>query len=441
MEIAQQEVFGPVLSVCPSATTTEAIEIANGTDYGLVAGVFTRDLDRATRAARRCAPGRSSSTNGMPAASKRPSAAMENPAMAGKRGARRSGTTCRPRTSRSGWVYDHDRISFDEDLFLKGLERRKATLGAEYVEKNLAAADDFTRPFQEAMTAWCWGFGWGDDVIDAKTRSMMNLAMIGALGKMTEWEIHCRGAIRNGVTKEEIRAIIHVVGIYCGVPQALECFRVRTVASDSKARQILQVLRICPLRSAVTGACHGHFSRIPTKKAAAQPRSQSCSRSARHDTESVKDMNFLVRKAKINDLNQLIEFTLSEAREAEGLVLEFNRIHDGVKAALIDSKIANYWVIVDQSDNLVGSVSVIKEWSDWNAGYYWWIQGMYLLPAYRGKGLMKSMIDEVESEMNKSGGLELRLYVHTENHAAIRAYEKAKFTDSKYRIMVLNKKD
>jgi ribosomal protein S18 acetylase RimI-like enzyme len=258
-----------------------------------------------------------------------------------------------------------------------------------------------------------------------------------------------RRAHQRRVSKQEIRAIIHVVGIYCGVPQALECFRVaqkvletgEAVACDSKARQILQVLRICPLRSAVTGACHGHSSRIPTKKAAAQPRSQSCSRSARHDTESVKDMTFLVRKAKINDLNQLIEFTLSEAREAEGLVLEFNRIHDGVKAALIDSRIANYWVIVDQRDNPVGSVSVIKEWSDWNAGYFWWIQGMYLLPAYRGKGLMKSMIDEVESEMNKSGGLELRLYVHTENHAAIRAYEKAKFTDSKYRIMVLNKRD
>ena len=82
--------------------------------------------------------------------------------------------------------------AFDEDLFRTGLEQRKRTLGAEYVEKNLAAADDFTRPFQEAMTAWCWGFGWGDDVIDPRTRSMMN----------------------------------HVVGIYCGVPQALECFRV-----------------------------------------------------------------------------------------------------------------------------------------------------------------------------------------------------------------------
>ncbi len=75
----------------------------------------------------------------------------------------------------------------------------------------------------------------GDDVIDPpKTRSMMNLAMIGALGKMHEWEIHCRGALSNGVTPEEIRAIIHVIGIYCGVPpQALECFRV--------ARKVLEL--------------------------------------------------------------------------------------------------------------------------------------------------------------------------------------------------------
>ena len=68
----------------------------------------------------------------------------------------------------------------DNALFEKGLEKRKSVLGAEYVEKNLANADDFTLPFQEAMTAWCWGFGWSDDVIDPKTRSMMNLTMIGA---------------------------------------------------------------------------------------------------------------------------------------------------------------------------------------------------------------------------------------------------------------------
>jgi len=99
-------------------------------------------------------------------------------------------------------------------------------LGDKYVEKNLNEADDFTKPFQEAMTSWCWGFGWGDHCIDRKTRSMMNLTMIGALGKMKEWEIHCKGAIKNGVSKDQIRAIIHVIGIYCGVPQALECFRI-----------------------------------------------------------------------------------------------------------------------------------------------------------------------------------------------------------------------
>ena len=119
-----------------------------------------------------------------------------------------------------------------QDLFDLGLEQRKATLGADYVEQNLAAADELTRPFQEAMTAWCWGFGWGDDAIDEKTRSMMNLAMIGALGKMTEWELHCNGAIRNGCSMEEIRAIVHVIGIYCGVPQALECMRVARKVLD-----------------------------------------------------------------------------------------------------------------------------------------------------------------------------------------------------------------
>ena len=114
----------------------------------------------------------------------------------------------------------------DKERFELDLSQRKATLGAEYVEKNLAAADDFSLPFQEAMTEWCWGFGWGDDTIDVKTRSMMNLSMIGALGKMHEWEIHLKGAITNGVSVEEIRSIIHVIAIYCGVPQGVECFRV-----------------------------------------------------------------------------------------------------------------------------------------------------------------------------------------------------------------------
>ncbi|UWP88223.1 carboxymuconolactone decarboxylase family protein [Aliiroseovarius crassostreae] len=125
-----------------------------------------------------------------------------------------------------------------DDLFKAGMAKRKATLGAEYVEKNLAAADEFSRPFQEAMTAWCWGFGWGDEAIDAKTRSLMNLSMIGALGKMHEWELHLNGAINNGVSFEEIRAAIHVIAIYCGVPQGVECFRI--------ARKVLEERDLLP---------------------------------------------------------------------------------------------------------------------------------------------------------------------------------------------------
>ena len=114
----------------------------------------------------------------------------------------------------------------DKDLFEKGLEKRKATLGAEYVESAIGQADDFNMPFQEAMTQWCWGFGWGDEAIDLKTRSLMNLTMIAALGKMHEWELHLNGAINNGVSKDEIRAAIHAIAIYCGVPQGVECFRI-----------------------------------------------------------------------------------------------------------------------------------------------------------------------------------------------------------------------
>ncbi|WP_440453606.1 carboxymuconolactone decarboxylase family protein [Psychrobacter sp. ASPA161_9] len=114
----------------------------------------------------------------------------------------------------------------DKQRFELGLTQRKATLGEDYVDKNIQAADDFNRPFQEAMTEWCWGFGWGDAAIDVKTRSLMNLTMIAALGKMHEWELHLNGAINNGCSVEEIRAAIHAIAIYCGVPQGVECFRI-----------------------------------------------------------------------------------------------------------------------------------------------------------------------------------------------------------------------
>ena len=114
----------------------------------------------------------------------------------------------------------------DKERFELGVEKRKAVLGADYVDKTLAAADDFSRPFQEMMTEFCWGFGWGDDTLDPKTRSMLNLTMIAALNRMHEWELHFRGAITNGVTREELRAVLHQISIYCGIPAGVECFRI-----------------------------------------------------------------------------------------------------------------------------------------------------------------------------------------------------------------------
>ena len=122
----------------------------------------------------------------------------------------------------------------DEKLFKVGLEKRKKVLGKEYVENVMSSTTDLNDTLQKAMTEWCWGFGWGDESIDMKTRSMMNLTMIAALGKMHEWEIHCKGAIKNGVTKKQLRAILHVIGIYCGVPQAMECFRVAKKVLDEE---------------------------------------------------------------------------------------------------------------------------------------------------------------------------------------------------------------
>jgi len=122
----------------------------------------------------------------------------------------------------------------DEKLFEKGMDKRKKVLGKNYTENVMANTDDLNDTFQKAMTEWCWGFGWGDETINMKTRSMMNLTMIAALGKMHEWELHCNGALKNGVSKEEIRSILHVIGIYCGVPQAMECFRVAKKVFDEK---------------------------------------------------------------------------------------------------------------------------------------------------------------------------------------------------------------
>jgi 4-carboxymuconolactone decarboxylase len=114
----------------------------------------------------------------------------------------------------------------DKETFDKGLAIRRAVLGSEYVDKSLAAADDFTRPLQEIVTQYCWGEVWGRPNLERKTRSLLNLAMLSALNRPHEVKLHVRGALNNGVTKDEIREVFLQVAIYCGVPAAMDSFRI-----------------------------------------------------------------------------------------------------------------------------------------------------------------------------------------------------------------------
>ena len=112
-----------------------------------------------------------------------------------------------------------------KEVFERGLEIRKSVLGKEFVEKSLASADDFNRPMQELVTEYCWGAVWGREGLPKKTRSMLNLAMLCALNRPHELRMHLKGALRNGVTREEIREVLLQVAIYCGVPAGVDAFR------------------------------------------------------------------------------------------------------------------------------------------------------------------------------------------------------------------------
>jgi 4-carboxymuconolactone decarboxylase len=113
----------------------------------------------------------------------------------------------------------------EKGLYERGLKVRREVLGAEYVDKSVASADDFQRHFQEYVTKHCWGAVWTRPGLPRKTRSMLNLAMLAALGRSNELKLHLKGAVNNGVTKEEMAEIFLQVGVYCGAPAALESFK------------------------------------------------------------------------------------------------------------------------------------------------------------------------------------------------------------------------
>ncbi len=114
----------------------------------------------------------------------------------------------------------------------EGLAVRREVLGADYVDRSLQTADDFTAPLQQLITEYCWGEIWTRDDLPRTTRSLINIAMMTALNRPHELRLHVRGALTNGCTDNEIRGVLLQTVVYCGVPAALDAFRV--------AREVIQ---------------------------------------------------------------------------------------------------------------------------------------------------------------------------------------------------------
>lgn len=113
----------------------------------------------------------------------------------------------------------------NQQLYDQGLKTRREVLGADYVDNAIANADDFSRPLQELITQVAWGDIWNRPGLDRRTRSLLNLAMLTALNRPHELRLHVKGALRNGVTKDEIREVFLQTAVYCGVPAAMDSFR------------------------------------------------------------------------------------------------------------------------------------------------------------------------------------------------------------------------
>jgi 4-carboxymuconolactone decarboxylase len=114
----------------------------------------------------------------------------------------------------------------DKAIYDKGLGIRRAVLGEAYVDKALSETDPFTEPLQDLVTEYCWGAVWGRDGLSRKMRSMINIAMLSALNRPHELRTHLRGALANGVTRDEVREVLLQVAIYAGLPAAVDAFRI-----------------------------------------------------------------------------------------------------------------------------------------------------------------------------------------------------------------------
>lgn len=125
----------------------------------------------------------------------------------------------------------------DKNLQQAGEKIRRRVLGDDYVDRALGNADAFGAPFQAMLNEYCWGACWSDEALDLRQRSLLNLGMLTALGRMHEFAIHFRGAVRNGLSDSELQAALVQIAVYCGVPAGVEAFRVARQVREEMARE------------------------------------------------------------------------------------------------------------------------------------------------------------------------------------------------------------
>ena len=135
-----------------------------------------------------------------------------------------------------------------KNLRERGLKIRREVLGDKYVDAALNNANDFNRPLQDLLNEFCWGAGWGREGLTRKERSMINLAMLTALGRTHEVETHTRGALNNGLTPQQIAEVLIQTAIYCGVPAAVDSFRAASKVIAEHTRNVTDHRNIVPPR-------------------------------------------------------------------------------------------------------------------------------------------------------------------------------------------------
>ncbi len=124
----------------------------------------------------------------------------------------------------------------DKATYDRGMAMRRKVLGDDYVDRAIANTTDFDRQFQEHLNEHAWGAVWADPALAPRDRSILNMGMIACLGRMHEFEVHFRGALRNGVTERELSAVLRQIAIYCGYPAAVDAHRVakKVLADEAK---------------------------------------------------------------------------------------------------------------------------------------------------------------------------------------------------------------